>query len=316
MHKCLLAWVTLRPAAIVLKLDFRNAYNSAIRSAILRAISARCPDLSPIARCILADVTIHWWYGDETVAAAIHAERGVGQGSPFSPALFAILIADALDAVRDELRTVDPSVGVLSYLDDIYIVVAPDAAGRALEAVDRNFAPLGLTINPGKCKWWCGDAESVPVGLPASVARAARLPVLGAALPFVVASDLGELDNLDHDGPLRGACTALETYWQNLCKLRCEGLPLDVALNFHTTFVSGAITHFLRAKHGARTGTRGHSVSGSSNSCAILDLTSGCSSSCRSNSRALACKPHSTATPRRSLGPGSSACMTSRKQSA
>ena len=31
MHKCLLAWVNLRPGAIVLKLDFRNAYNSAIR---------------------------------------------------------------------------------------------------------------------------------------------------------------------------------------------------------------------------------------------------------------------------------------------
>ena len=54
---------------------------------------------------------------------------------------------------------------------------------------------------------------------------------------------------LDHDGPLRGACTALETYWQNLCKLRCEGLPLDVALNFHTIFVNGAITHFLRAAY-------------------------------------------------------------------
>ena len=52
MHKCLLAWVTLRPGAIVRKFDFRNAYNSRIRSAILRAISARCPNLSPIARCI------------------------------------------------------------------------------------------------------------------------------------------------------------------------------------------------------------------------------------------------------------------------
>ena len=70
----------LRPGAIVLKLDFRNAYNSAIRSAILRAITKHCPHLSPIARCILADETIHWWFGEETVAAAIHAQRGVDQG--------------------------------------------------------------------------------------------------------------------------------------------------------------------------------------------------------------------------------------------
>ena len=132
---------------------------------------------------------------------------------------------------RYKLRALDPSVGVLSYLDDIYIVVSPDAAGTALEAVDRAFAPLGLTLNPDKCKWWCGQAVNVPVGLPASVARAARLPVLGAALPYVVASDIGQLDLLDYNGPLREACTALQTYWQHLCKLRCEGLQLDAALN-------------------------------------------------------------------------------------
>ena len=165
------------------------------------------------------------------MAAAIHAERGVDQGCPFSPALFAILIADALAAVRDELRALDPSVGILSYLDDIYIVVSPEAAGAALAAVDRAFAPLGLTLNPDKCKWWCGQAVNVPVGLPASVARAARLPVLGAALPYVVASDIGQLDLLDYDGPLREARTPLQTYWQNLSKLRCEGLQLDAALN-------------------------------------------------------------------------------------
>ena len=247
MHKCLVARTHLRPGAIVLKLDFRNAYNSAIRSAILRAITKHCPHLSPIARCILADETIHWWFGEETVAAAIHAQRGVDQGCPFSPALFAILIADALEAVRDELRALDPDVGILSYLDDIYIVISPAAAGTALASVERTFSPLGLSLNAGKCKWWCVQADVVPVGLPASVARAGRLPVLGAALPFVAASEIDQLDLLDGSGPLQKARTAFQDYWQNLCKLRCEGLPLDVALSFHTTFANGAIAHFLRA---------------------------------------------------------------------
>jgi hypothetical protein len=34
------------------------------------------------------------------------------------------------------------------------------------------------------------------------VERAVRLPVLGAALPFVVASDIDQLDLLDRAGPL------------------------------------------------------------------------------------------------------------------
>ena len=106
MFKCLYAWTHLRPGAVILKLDVKNAYNSAIRSAILREISSRCPHLSPIAQTILADGTIHWWFGEHSVAAAIHAQRGVDQGCPFNPALFAILIADALDAVRTTLRAV------------------------------------------------------------------------------------------------------------------------------------------------------------------------------------------------------------------
>ena len=59
MFKCLYAWTLLRPGAVILKLDFKNAYNSAIRSAILREISSRCPHLSPIAQTILADETLH-----------------------------------------------------------------------------------------------------------------------------------------------------------------------------------------------------------------------------------------------------------------
>ena len=100
MFKCLYARTLHRPGAVILKLDFKNAYNSAIRSAILREISSRFPHLSPIAQMILADETLHWWFGEHAVAAAIHAQRGVDQGCPFSPALFATLIAGALERVR------------------------------------------------------------------------------------------------------------------------------------------------------------------------------------------------------------------------
>ena len=88
-----------------------------------------CPQLSPIAQRIIADETIHWWFGEHAVAAAIHAQRGVDQGCPFSPALFATLIAGALERVRAGLRLLDESAAVLSYLDDIYIVVSLSTRG-------------------------------------------------------------------------------------------------------------------------------------------------------------------------------------------
>ena len=62
MFKCLYAWTLLRPGAVILTFDFKNAYNSAIRSAILREISSRCPHLSPIVQTIPTNETIHWWF--------------------------------------------------------------------------------------------------------------------------------------------------------------------------------------------------------------------------------------------------------------
>ena len=150
MFKCFYAWALLRPGAVILKLDFRNAYNSALRSALLREISSSCPHLSPIAQKILADETIHWWFWEHAVAAAIHVQRGVGQGCPFSPALFATFISGALERVRAGLRFLDESAAVLSYLDDIYIVVFPEHAGRALNYVKHTFSPPWPYAQRGK----------------------------------------------------------------------------------------------------------------------------------------------------------------------
>ena len=105
----------------------------------------------------------------------------VEQGCPFSPALFATLIAGALERVRAGLRLLDESAAVLSYFNDIYIVVSPEHAGRALNYVDQAFSRLDLTLIVAKCKWWCGQAGVAPTGLPATVQRAGVLPVLASS---------------------------------------------------------------------------------------------------------------------------------------
>ena len=187
---------------------------------------------------ILADETLHWWFGEHAVAAAIHAQRGVDQGCPFSPALFATLIAGALERVRAGPRLLDESAAVLSYFDDIYTVVSADHAGRAMNYVEQAFSLLGFTLSVAKCKWWCGQAGVAPTGLPASVQRAGVLPVLSSSLPYVVASELGHLDLLDAEAPLAQARDSFHAFWQNLCKLLCAGLCLDTALNLQEIYVN------------------------------------------------------------------------------
>ena len=145
------------------------------------------------------------WFGEHAVAAAIHAQRGVDQGCPLSPALFAKLIAGVLERVRAGLRLLDESAAVLSYFNDIYIVVSPEHAGRALNYVDQAFSRLDLTLIVAKCKWWCGQASVAPTRFPATVQPAGVLPVLGSSLAYVVASELEHLDLLDAEAPLAQA---------------------------------------------------------------------------------------------------------------
>ena len=108
MMKQLDVHAALRPHdCVVLKLDFRNAYNTTLRAAILSAVSRLCPALLPIANTLLPVETIHRFYGEEGVRELL-SERGCDQGCPLSPAFFGIAIAPALELLLQDLRR-DPS---------------------------------------------------------------------------------------------------------------------------------------------------------------------------------------------------------------
>ena len=94
--------------------------------------------------------------------------------------LFACVIADPLETLRDELKARNPGALVLSYLDDIYVCADPSHVAFVVERAQQLFGPLGLELRFGenKTQLWCPREATVVPGA-AQVPRVTSLPCLG-----------------------------------------------------------------------------------------------------------------------------------------
>ena len=98
----------------------------------------------------MAQPTKHLFWDDESEAQPIRATRGVDQGCPLSPALFAIGLAESLERIQTGLAGFAPTCKVFSYLDDVYVVVPSGEGEKAMDLVVGELTGIGLTVNAGK----------------------------------------------------------------------------------------------------------------------------------------------------------------------
>jgi len=91
---------------VLVKLDFKNAFNSLHRDAILESTATHFPELLPF-------VTSSYGYSSDLYydANIIISDEGVQQGDPLGPLLFCITINDVLHSLMSPF--------VAGYLDDI-----------------------------------------------------------------------------------------------------------------------------------------------------------------------------------------------------
>ena len=240
MQKAIAVAAEHRSSALVMKYDFKNAYNSLTRAAVREGIAhgtrtvpgahaVQLPDVTPT---LAAGVTTHWWVDAANEASDVRAERGVDQGCPLSPALFALAIGPALERLAGKLRQLDPDALVFAYLDDVVIHVAMQHADAAAGLVAAEFSPLGLELNADKTAVWSPDAGVRQLLLPAWQARwAYGMPVLGSAIPYVRASypDPDDVDPAEEAPTTQRAIVALNGFQAELAQLHAVGLPTMVA---------------------------------------------------------------------------------------
>ena len=128
----------------ILRLDFKNAFNTLRRDRMLQAVQSHAPDLLPFVHSSYSSPSSLFW-SDKT----IQSTEGVQQGDPLGPLLFCLTIHPLVSQLKSEL-------GVW-YLDDGNIGGVTEDVKHDLEVVVREGAALCLLLNERKSEVICED---------------------------------------------------------------------------------------------------------------------------------------------------------------
>ena len=124
---------------ILLKMDFRNAFNTLRRDKLLTEIREQCPHLYKfIWQAYSAPSTL--FFGRYTLDSA----TGVQQGDPLGPALFSLAIQSLVTTMSSEVN--------IWYLDDGSIGGETNQVLSDLQSVKRMSSAFGLQLNEAKCE--------------------------------------------------------------------------------------------------------------------------------------------------------------------
>ena len=125
--------------SVLIKIDFKNAFNTIRRDCILESVRVRIPDIFNFCKLAYGDASYLSFRGTE-----ILSQEGCQQGDPLGPLLFSLTLHPIIESLQSDL--------VLGYLDDL-------ALGGSLNVVENDIATiccmasaLGLTLNESKCE--------------------------------------------------------------------------------------------------------------------------------------------------------------------
>jgi hypothetical protein len=132
---------------VVLKLDFKNAFNSVEQDCILKEVQCHTPLLYPyLYQCYRNPSTL--FFGDHLISSSV----GVQQGYPCGPMIFSLAIQPIILSLDSQLN--------IWYLDDgtLAEVVLSDFKKVIIINLSRKF---GLELNFEKCEIFCcsGDTD-------------------------------------------------------------------------------------------------------------------------------------------------------------
>lgn len=134
------------PDWLVVTLDWRNAFNSVSRRAVLRSVAHVLPELSGWANTLYTQHSALITSG----GAVLSSQQGVRQGDPFSPLAFDLAIQPLLNAAN--AKAVNKGGHVGAYHDDVFVMGPPEAVASAVHQIRVQGASIGLQLQPSKCK--------------------------------------------------------------------------------------------------------------------------------------------------------------------
>lgn len=131
---------THRTPKIFLKIDFRNAFNEIRRDSMLEQVKAFLPGYFPfVSQGYMKESFLYF------NSRKILSERGVQQGDPLGPILFALTLHPIILQTKTELN--------LWYLDDGTIAGSSQNVLDAFNQIKESSEAIGLQINQKKCEF-------------------------------------------------------------------------------------------------------------------------------------------------------------------
>ena len=144
------------PDCVTLQLDWRNAFNSISRSAMLEAIAKRQPTMLPFATWAYRQPSRLIVSGAPAGTPPIMSERGVRQGDPCGPLFFALTTQDQLEQVA----LLHPDVTPLAYADDTFLQGSAASVIEAFPAIRSLGAAVGLDMRLDKCAVYSSNLQA------------------------------------------------------------------------------------------------------------------------------------------------------------
>ena len=134
----------LLPDHVLLKLDFRNAFNSIRRDKILEVARESIPELFHYVFSCYSTPSTLFLHG-----TTLQSAGGVQQGDPLGPLLFCLTIHPLIAPLKSEFR--------VFYLDDGRIGGAEEEVLRDAQYIECQAAHLGLFLNHAKTELICEE---------------------------------------------------------------------------------------------------------------------------------------------------------------
>ena len=140
------------PDYVVAKLDLSNAFNTVHRSVMLREVFRRFPAAAPlVSQAYSQPSPLHLG------STRLWSSRGVQQGDPLGPILFALAVDPTIQALRSPLN--------LWFLDDGTLAGPLESVTADLHCLIPSLRELGLEVNVHKCEvTHLGGRDSVSSG--------------------------------------------------------------------------------------------------------------------------------------------------------
>jgi hypothetical protein len=133
---------------VLLKLDFKNAFNSVERDCILKEVQCHTPLLYPyLYQCYRNPSTL--FFGNHLISSFVGAQ----QGDPCGPMIFSLAIQAIVSSLDSQLN--------IWYLDDGTLADYPEAVLSDFKKVINLSQEIGLELNFNKCEIFCcsGDTD-------------------------------------------------------------------------------------------------------------------------------------------------------------